>query len=188
MYKFPKAGHRTLLNYSAESILFADCRKKALEKLQLLTIVLLSAIEKCLEVEGDDFKFDEFLQSLQTIDVDDAINIDKSFIRIGLARFLPVNESELWHGIFHERFGLCLNLNLARSTSLEYVPIDQEDKPILEIVLNPEKIGTTWMFLHTKDDFPDATMIHPLLVIPEEPKIYSLQIKKTISTRFVKFS
>ena len=84
-----------------------------------------------------------------------------------------------------ERLGLCLNLNLGLSKTLKYVPVDEEDKPLMELVLS-DNDQTIWSFLHTGNDLPDAITFHPLLIVPNpgvNPKTYSLQVSKRISTR-----
>ena len=88
-----------------------------------------SGLQKCLE-GGRNFAFGDFLKSLENAHLEQSALLHKSFIKIGHSQIYPVNESEIWYGIYHDRFGLCLNMNLAKSQSLEYKTLKLYDATI----------------------------------------------------------
>ena len=82
-------------------------------------------------------------------------------IVFGIEHFDLEPISSIWSTFFHQRFGLCYQLNLGKSEKYEYIDVEDERPKLQMKITNTNPWKWAIVMLHSETDTADARQVHP---------------------------
>ena len=131
----------------------------------------ISEFQSCMKTDKN-FNVSSFMKSLQN-DIKNIVEV--TYFWTG-EEYLDLNyiDDQVWFEVFTDLDGPCYTFDLSRIDQFKYVPYSERSRPGIEFVVakkNTWKMAT--MYLHTRNDMPDANQLNEIAYL----KLYNKRRK-----------